>query len=334
MRRVAGSAPRCNDRYIRPGPIQRHRTNAPSRGPGRDAAGAEVIGALILFGVFVTTIALLNITAVPDAGLANEEEHYERTLSALNGIQSEAETAAIPGNLGATVARSLDLAPPRTVGQDFFSFFLATPARASGELTFEPDHGNLSVLHHRQGNPGTFYDIGGESVRFPLGRLRFDPHPVFRAEGVIDLEDGGVVTTAGGAESMRFDPPIAVDVASGTTYLSIKARVLNGTPMSIGGVAPVRTLLTTEAATLLAPTSNNAVDVTMRLNTTHGDAWSSFLARISAAAGLTSGTQYYVGVDEGAGSALDRVTWMVNGTATGNDIRLTTGLAVYTVAVS
>lgn len=299
-----------------------------------DEAGAQIIGALIIFGIFVSVIGILNVTSVPASGLAAEQEHYEQALSTLNGLQSEAETAGLPANVGATVARSLDLAPPRTIGQDFFSFFLATPARASGELTFDPDYGNLSVVHYKNGNPNPFYDIGGASAYFPVGRVIFDQHPVFRDSGVIQMENGAIVVTEGGTASMRFDPPVSVDVEGTTTVVSIKSRVLNGTASSIGGIAPVRALLTTEAATLAAPANNNAQNATMRLNTSFGSAWRDHLTRISDDAGLTAGTQYYVGLDEGTGNALDRVTWMVNGTSTGNDVRLTTGLAVYTFALS
>lgn len=301
----------------------------------RDAelAGAEVIGALILFGLFVTVIAVLNVTAVPDAGLAAEQEHYEGTLSTLNSLQSEAETAGIPANAGSTVARSIDLAPPRSVGQDFFSFFLATPARSSGELTFSPDYGNLSVLHYKQGTPTAFYDIGGVDARFPVGRLTFDPHPAFRHEGVMQLENGGLVVTDQGDASMRFEPPVTVAVEGATTVVSVKARVLNGSAMSIGGIAPVRAVFETEAATLSAPASPNAVNATLRLDTAYGDAWAAHLERISLEAGLTAPTQYHVSVRPAA-EGMQQVTWIVNGTSTGNDVSLTTGLAIYHVTVS
>ena len=300
-----------------------------------EQAGAEVVGALILFGIFVTTIAILNVTAVPNAGLAAEEAHFDRALSALNGLQSEAETAAIPGNLGATVARSLDLAPARSVGQDLFSYFMATPARASGELTFEPAYGGLSVWHYRQAPPGRLDDIGTETAPLPLGRVTFDPHPVFRGEGTVRLENGAVVTTGPSTSVMRYDPPVSVSVEGDTTYVAMRARILNGTAASVGGNAPVRALLTTEAATLTSPLSNNAQNVTMRIETAHGEAWREHLDRISVAAGLAVGAQYHAGLAAGAGpGGLDVVTWHVNGTSTGNDVRLTTGLAVYRVTLS
>lgn len=305
-----------------------------NRAAREQLAGAEVVGALILFGIFIATIALLNVTAVPNAGRAAEEEHFERTLSALNGLQSEAETAGLPGNTGSTVARSLDLSPTRSVGQDFFSFFLATPARASGELTFEPTYGNFSVSHTKSGAPKVFYDIGNDSERFPLGRLSFDPHPNFRDPGTIELENAAVVTTDDTSSAMRFDPPIAVSVDGATTLVAIKARVLAGTDFSIGGNAPVRTLLTTEAATLASPASPNAESVTMRISTDQGVAWEELLARISEDAGLSEGTEYSVSLDLDADDGLDRVTWTVEGTGSGNDIALTTGLAVYGVALS
>lgn len=297
-------------------------------------AGAEVVGAIILFGIFIATIALLNVTAVPNAGRAAEEEHYERTLSALNGLQSEAETAGLPGNTGSTVARSLDLAPTRSVGQDFFSFFLATPARASGELTFEPTYGNFSVSHTKSGAPKVFYDIGNDSERFPLGRISFDPHPNFRDPGTIELENAAIATTDGDSSAMRFDPPITVSIDGSTTLVAIKARVLAGTDFSIGGNAPVRTMLTTEAATLASPASPNAESVTLRISTEQGAAWEEFLARISEDAGLAEGTQYSVSLDLDADEGLDRVTWTVDGTGSGNDVALTTGLAVYGVSLS
>lgn len=308
------------------------KANRAARARPDDVAGAEIIGALILFAIFVATIALLNVTAVPSSGLSAEEDHYESTLNALNGLQAEAEGAS---DVGATVGRSIELAPSRNVGQDFFSFFLATPARASGELSFEPDYGNLSVVHHRNGNPADFYDLGSATERLPLGRMSFDPHPIFRDAGIVQLENGGVITTnAAGVGSMRFDPPISVSIQGSTTMVTIQARLLNGTGVSLGGTAPVRLGFRTEAATLSTPASNNAKDFTFHVETDHGSAWGEYLNISSAAAGLTAGTQSYVGVVMGSGAAADHVTWIVNGTASGNDILLTTGVAVYDVTVS
>lgn len=307
-----------------------------NRAARHDEGGAEIIGALLLFGIFVSTIAILNVTAVPNAGRAAEQEHFERTLSTLNGLQSEAETAGLPGNAGSTVARSVDLAPARSVGQDFFSFFLATPARASGELTFERDYGNLSVFHLEKDDVGVkHFDIGSDTGRFPLGRLVFDPHPVFREPGAIQLENAAIVSSGEGGAAMRFDPPLSVSVVDKNTTVAIKARVLNGTDFSIGGNAPVRALLTTEAATLASPSDLNAYSVTMRITTDYGDAWEEMLDRISQDAGLVDGAEYTVEVD--AVGDQDRVTWTLHGkqAATNvNDVRLTTGLAVYAVSIS
>lgn len=294
-----------------------------------DEAGAEIIGALILFAIFVAVIAILNVTAVPNAGLASEEQHFQSTLAKLNGLQAEAEGAT---EAGSTVAASIELAPDRSVGGDFFSFFLATPARSSGELTFEPDYGNLSIHHYRQGVPTPYYDLGAADKRLPVGRISFDQHPNFRGEGAVHLENGGVVTTNGPASAMRFDPPVSVSVAGDTTHVRILARVLNGTGASHGGTAPVRVSLATEASTLTQPVSNNAQNATLRLETDHGSAWGELLNRTSQAAGLTAG-QYHVVVLVGVGTQPDVVRWVVNGTGAGNDVRLTSGIAVHRVSI-
>lgn len=320
------------------------RANAKARA---DDAGAEIIGALILFAIFVATIAILNVTAVPNSGLAAEEEHYESVLSDLNGLQAEAEAAVSPG---ATVARSLELAPERSVAQDFFSFFLAAPARSSGELTFEPDYGDLSVSHTRDTGGGpvvTYNDLSGPGEELPLGRLVFDPHSNFRGEGRIELENGGVVSIDGSAGSMRFDPPIRLSTTGGTTLVTVQARVLNGTPVSLGGLAPVRLGFVTEASTLTESATPNANDVEVVLKTLHGDAWSEYLDRISdaalcSAADVTAAlpgctvAQYELVLVEGAGGALDTLTWTIHGKATddSDDIRLATGISVQRVVIS
>ncbi|HUR67769.1 MAG TPA: hypothetical protein VM370_00865 [Candidatus Thermoplasmatota archaeon] len=304
------------------------KANRSARARIDDEAGAEVVGALILFGIFVTVIAILNVTSVPNAGLASEEEHYETVLSALNGLQADAESAALEGNEGATVAASLALAPHRTIGQDFFSFFMATPARASGELTFEPGYGDVKLFHYKNGAPNAFYDIGNPAATFALGRLTFDPHPVFRGAGVIDVENGAILATGGSTSTVRYEPPVSVEIAGSTTKINVQPRILNGTEFNVGGTAPVRLLVTTESATLVSPPANNAQNVTLVLATDHPAAWQSYLAGISDDAGLVNGTQYYVGANATA------VTWIVNGTSNGNDIRLTSGVAVYGVRLS
>jgi hypothetical protein len=302
-----------------------------------DKAGAEVVGALILFGVFVATIAILNVTAVPNAGRATEHEHYEQTLAALNALQAEAETAGLPGAVGSTVARSIDLAPPRSVGQDFFSYFMATPARASGELTFEPDYGNILVQHTKAGSGTQLNDVGAPGEEFPVGKLTFDPHPIFGEPSLVQLENAGVVTGESGAAAMRFDPPISVvyDADTQITNVSIKVRVLAGDSFSIGGIAPVRATLRTEAATLQSPVNPNAATATMTLETEHGVAWQEFLERASAPLDAAGVDRYDVVLEEDVDGDVDRVTWTILGEAdTGNDIRLATALAIYDVSVS
>lgn len=293
-----------------------------------DLAGAETLGALILFGLFVTVIALLNVTAVPDAGLAAEEAHHARVLDALGGLQAEAEAAANPASLGATLSRSVPLGPERDAGQDFFSFFLAEPSRSAGQLSFTHDYGNVTLSHTRQGVPGTVYDVGSPHARFPLGRLTFDPHPHFRPEGVLQWEGGALVATSPEGATLRHAPPVSVAVQGDTTHVSVKVRVLNGTAAELGGTSSVRVGLATEAATLVSPRADNADQVTLRLETAHGEAWGAWLNATSATAGLAAG-EYSTLVQRGAApGGLDVVTWTVLGTGTGNDVRLTSGLAV------
>lgn len=321
------------------------RANRAARWKRDEQAGPEVIGALILFGLFVTTIAMLNITAVPAAGLAAEEEHIRTVLDNLNGLQLAGENGATPSNVGATGGVALSLAPARDVGQDFFSFFLAQPAQATGELTFERDYGNLSLYHYQGGGGGLItYDIGAASTGVTVGRITFDPNPVFRDEGIFQLENGGIVSTESGASSMRFAPPVTVTVDSlGITHVAIKARIFNGTDLSIGGSTSVRVALLTEAATLYAPTSENANSTFLRLETAHGPAWASYFNTTSQTAGLSAwdglGTElgYTTSVAMGAGAdGADVVTWRVYGidsSATTRDIRLTSGIAVFGVSV-
>lgn len=308
---------------------------------GDDAAGAETVGALILFGIFVMTIAFLNVSAVPQAGLAAEEEHVRRLLDDMNALQVEAEAAALPENEGATIGASLALSPDRSVGSDFFSFFLADPARAAGEITFVQDHGNVTLTHH-QGMGPVRVDIGSTTAQFPMGRLRLDPHPVYRSGGILQLENGALVTTDGSAESLRFSPPITARNDSGTILLTVKARILNGTDASVGGASIVRVGLLTEAATLVSTSSPNARNVTLRLETDHGAAWATYLSDVAEGVGLaawTSGAEvgYQTVLQEGAApGGLDVVTWRVFGAsgAASNDIALSYGLGIYTVTLS
>ena len=295
-----------------------------------EVAGAETVGALILFGLFVTVIALLNVTAVPDAGLAAEEEHHQRVLDTLGGLQAEAEAASLPTSTGATVSRALALAPERDVGSDFFSLFLAKPARAAGQVTFASEYGNVTLSHTRNAAPGALYDVGTPDAKFPLGRVTFDPHPNFRQPGLVQLENGAVVTTTPDAETLRQTPAISLSVQGGVTHLTVKVRVFNGSAQDLGGTSGVRVGLETEAATLHSPVSPNANQVVLRLETAHGRAWGAFLNETATEGGLT-GAQFSTVVSMGtAPEGLDVVAWTVSGTGVGgqNDIRLTSGLAI------
>lgn len=308
------------------------KANRPARD---DAAGAETVGAILLFGLFVTVIAYLNVTAVPDAGLKAEEAHYEDVLGALNALQASTEATATPSGVGATASGGFPLSPTRTAGQDFFSFFLAEPALASGEIAFLPDYGNVTVHHYRLGKSDAVVDVGSFTERLPVGRLTFDPHPVFRGAGVAQLEGGGVVTTEGDASSLRFAPPVSVTVSGSTTNVAVKARILNGTAQNAGGSTDIRVALDTEAATLTSPAKNNAQNVTFRLETSYGSAWGAYLNATATAAGLASGSGFETAVSRGTGEGgLDVVTWLVHGTGSGNDVRLTTGIAVHRVRLS
>jgi hypothetical protein len=53
-----------------------------------EEAGAEVVGALVLFGIFVATIAFLNATAVPQAAGAAEQEHYQHVFTTINTLHT------------------------------------------------------------------------------------------------------------------------------------------------------------------------------------------------------------------------------------------------------
>ena len=299
-------------------------------------AGAETVGAIILFGIFITVIAVLNATAVPNAGLAAEEEHVRGVLADLSDLQAAAETTAVPGKVGATVAETLTLGPDRQVGQDFFSFFLATPARATGEVQLTANYGNFTLSHFKGGNPNVIVDIGSTTAVFPFGRLSFNPHPIFRDPGIMQLEGGGLVTTTAAAETFRFAPPVSVEQMGGETRVSVQARILNGTDVSQGGTGPARLTLVSQAATLITPANANARNLTLRIETAYGGAWGAHLNATSLSAGLTAGSHFSTSVARGgAPGGLDIVTWTVDGLSGGttNDIRLTYGLAVHGVEV-
>lgn len=301
-----------------------------------DDAGPEIVGAIILFGIFVGVIAFMNATAVPNAGHAAEQEHYDKVLADLNTLQSQAEVASIPGSVGATIAQAIALGPSHSTAKDFFSYFLADPALASGELTLTANYGNVTVTHHHGGSPNPITDLGSTTAQFPYGKLSFDPHPIFRESAQVRLETGGVIASSSNAQNMRYSPPITVSTSGADTFVTINVRVLNGTDFNVGGVAPVRVSLGTEAATLASTTAANAADVTMRLETEFGPAWGRYLNATSDAAGLAAGSDYVTTVTPGSGGALDVVTWTVNGLSggTNNDVRLTTGLAIFRVSAS
>lgn len=311
------------------------KANRASRRCARDdVAGAETVGAIILFGVFVATIAFLNVTAVPQAGLEAEELHYLDVLAALNGLQASAEAATI-GGTGGTVSQSLILGPQQSAGSDFFSYFIATPAQAAGELMFNASYGSVTLSHTVDPSGSIVYDVGSATAGLPMGRLAFDPHPVFRNSGLVSLENGALVTTDGSTQTLRYAPPISLSQSGTTTYLTVKSRVLNGTSTSIGGTGPARASLATEATTLVSPGAPNAATVTLRIETAYGSAWGSYLNTTAITAGLSSGAGYTTTVSMGTGtSGLDVVTWTVTGTGLGNDLRLTSGLAILGVKLS
>ena len=300
-----------------------------------DKAGAEVVGALLLFGIFVGTIAFLNVTAVPQAGLANEEGHFLDTVAALNALQASAEAAALPGGAGTTVSQAVVLGPPQGEGSDFFSFFVATPAKASGELLHNTSYGSVTLSHREAGTSGAIYDVGSASTELPLGAIVFDPNGIFRGEGVVSIENGALITTEGTSQTLRYAPPISASSSDGITHVTIKTRILNGTSTSLGGTGPARLSLTTEATTLNAPDEANAQEVTLRLETAYGSAWGSYLNETASSGGLETG-EFTTLVSQGTGTdGLDVVTWTVTGPpGTGNDIRLTTGLAILGVELS
>ncbi len=301
----------------------------------RGEAGAETIGAVLLFGLFVAVIAFLNVTSVPAAGLRGEEEHVARVVDRLNLLQASAEAAAAPGAGGATASVGVPLAPERDAGQDFFSVFLAEPGRATGEIAIDPSYGNVTLRHFVTGSASAIEDVGSAASRLPIGRIAFDPHPVYRAAGIVALENGALLATDPDGATLRFDPPIAVSVSGSETSVVANVRIVNGTAAAVGGAHDVRLALRAEGATLVAPAAANAASVEYRLETAHGTAWGAFLNATSTDAGLTSPGGYATGVARGAGaSGLDVVTWTVYGTGTGNDVRLAHGVAVFTATAS
>ena len=304
--------------------------------PARDdAAGAETVGALILFGIFVATLAYLNVTAVPQAGLENEERHFTETLASLNALQASAEAATLPGGVGTSVSQAISLGPTITSGSDFFGHLIATPAQAAGELTYNASYGNIRVYHTVDGSAALIYDAGSAASGVPLGQIAFDPHPNFRRDGIVSLENGALITTDGESETLRYAPPVSVSQSAGISQVTIKTRILNGTSGVIGGTGAARISLATEATTLTAPTAPNADSVTMRVETRHGNAWGDYLNTTSAAAGMVSGVGYVTLVENGAApGGLDVVTWTFRGIGAGNDVRLTTGLSIMRVVLS
>jgi hypothetical protein len=301
----------------------------PERACASDGAAAEIVGALILFGIFVATIAILNVTAVPQSGASAEANHNADVLQTLNNLQASEESIAQPTSVGAVASAAVQLSPTLTPGRDFMSYFLATPAAAPGEIRFEGAYGNLTLSHTIAGGSAPIVDVGSLSGPLPTGRFVFDPHPIFTTPITEALEDGAVLTTDTSSQTVRFAPPISVKVASGSTAISVLARVYNGTGGDFGGTTTVRVALTTQVATLTNPTTNDANGVTLRLETSYGSAWGAWLNATSVAAGLPS---YTTTVTHPAGK-LDVVTWTVTSGAT-NGIRLTSGLAVYGVTMS
>lgn len=313
----------------------------PRRALREDDGVAQVVGAILLFGIFVGIIAFLNVTAVPQAGLAAEEQHLLDVLDELNALQLDAEGAGGPDDVGATVGRALRLSPSHDVGQDFMSFFLAQPARATGEVSFDRDYGAIT-LHHHAGNARAHWDIGSAAESLPLGRVTFDQNSVFRTSASYHLETGALIADDGGAPRVRFSPPVLVTSDGEDTTVVVKARVLNGTEGSIGGTTTVRLGLVTEAATLVAPDRPNANSTTLRLHTAHGSAWGAYLNETSLDAGLrpwTGGAEvgYHTTVLKGGGKdGLDQVEWRVfgkNANESKRDVRLVSGLAVYTLSM-
>ncbi len=307
---------------------------SPAAGAASDAAVSNVIGAILLFGILAGALVVLNITTVPAMGYANENAHFEDVLGRFGDLQARAASASGGTGAGAAVAGAIPLGPPETRGHDIWDAFLATPARASGNLRFDPAYGNITLTHTRNGSAVPVADAGGAAVRFPMGRILFEPNDHFRHESSLTYEAGAVLSTDLGVSVIRFAPAITVNMSGGIVDVAIDTQALTGAGTAVGGVTPARLGLVPAGAARTDVASPNADEVTLRMETGHGAAWGKFLNATADNAGLMAGSGYTTTVSRGTGSGgIDIVTWTVSGVGTGNDIRLRAGVAFFRVSV-
>lgn len=187
-------------------------------------AVSEVIGAILLFALVISALALVQATAVPTWNQQEEFEHSDRIVSELSQFSDDLERSA---TTGAGTTRSLDL------GVEYQSRpFLFNPSSPAGNLQLVD--GPAMVLGNvaADGETGDYWT--GESREFPTAAIHYEPaYNEYRNAPTTVIESGTMYNRYGSVNVVLADGQVIED-------RQITLRTMDGRmDYSTTGVQPV-----------------------------------------------------------------------------------------------
>lgn len=189
--------------------------------PLNEDALSEVVGFVLLLGVFVLALSVYLLYAVPAEGRANEIEQMNMVKDRFTDYKISLDSLWVNGATGVTLSTAFDLGTGASATEGVgFALPILTPVGSGGTVYVRSGEGNVTIAT----------SDANKSATIPLGLVQYTSSNNYWVDQTWTYQMGTVFLTQDGSSTIRVAPSFSL-------YTIPNAAVVKITPVNITGSA-------------------------------------------------------------------------------------------------
>ncbi len=229
---------------------------------------STVVAAVLMLGLFVSVMAIINVSYVPQWKGDAEYAHMGDVYGDMSTVKSNADLMALA--MGMESSRSFSMTMPVVLGGGYIPVFGG--GKSSGSLSLNDERFDMIITAENDSN--------GTSYRFEfndLGSLKYVSHNRYFVDQAYIVENGALIVVQNGRSLMKLSPGLTMKTGGNDVSISVLALEFSGpaTTVTSNDVEYVR--FTSDDSTVLFNSNETLSAVNITLNTNNPRAWVQFL---------------------------------------------------------
>ncbi len=229
---------------------------------------STVVAAVLMLGLFVSVMAIVNVSYVPQWKGDAEYAHMGDVYEDMSTVKSNADLMAMAMSMDDN--RSFSMTMPVVLGGGYIPVFGG--GKSSGSLSLNDGRFDMVITAENASN-GTSYQFELSD----LGSLKYVSHNRYFIDQSYIVENGALIMVQNGRSLMKLSPGLSMEASGNDVSLYICALELAGPAATVTSNDVEYVRFTSSDSRVLFNSNETLSAVNITLNTENPRAWVQFL---------------------------------------------------------